>query len=219
MKTTTKLTPETKIPIAETIIEYITDFCGAKNVAVLALDTCLALDKCISTTLLIMKRITPKELKELKAQKIDRDSEKQTWQIEIESKTQVESSIFKHNLNDYPQSDAAKSIGPWICAKGILQQYHRCRKHGCRSHSVRFDSHSDWGKKVPMINITEKEGTVRISYHEQLVLDFCDPRFLDYLELVLTHILEQDDLLQLFLPVENSSCSTHYSQDCEHDPL
>lgn len=188
MKTTTKLTPETKIPIAETIIEHITDFCGAKNVAVLALDTCLALDKCISTTLLIMKRITPKELKELKAQKIDRDSEKQTWQIEIESKTQVESSIFKHNLNDYPQSDAVKSIGPW-------------------------------GKKVPMINITEKEGTVRISYHEQLVLDFCDPRFLDYLELVLTHILEQDDLLQLFLPVENSSCSTHYSQDCEHDPL
>lgn len=167
---------ETKIPIAETIIEYITDFCAAKNAAVLALDK----------TLLIMKKVTPKEWKE--AQK-----------ILIESKTQNhrKSSIFgpptfnsfvPNNWNDYPQSEAVKNIG-------------------------------QWGKKVPMINITEKEGTVQISYRKQLILDFRDPRFLDHLELILTHVLEQDDLSQFSLPIENVSCSIHYSQDCEHDPL
>lgn len=173
---------ETKIPIAEIIVEYITDFCAVKNVAVFALDK----------TLLIMKKVTPKEWKE--AQKILIESKTQSRPTTICSSGEL-SSIFGPPTfnsfvpnNDYHQSEAVKNIG-------------------------------QWGKKVPMINITEKEGTVQISYRKQLILDFRDPRFFDQLELVLDHVLKQDDLSLFSLPIENASCSIHYSQDCEHDPL
>ena len=56
-----------------------------------------------------------------------------------------------------------------------------------------------WGKKLPVAYIIENDGVVNITYQKTLILDFRDPRFFDYLGLVLTHVLEQDDLAQFYL--------------------
>lgn len=63
------------------------------------------------------------------------------------------------------------------------------------------------------------DGIVKIKYRQSVNLDFQDPNFFDQLELVLDHVLKQDDLSLFSLPIENASCSIHCSQDCEHDPL